>query len=75
MFVFAFVPAKRGDLEVFDVDADLHAHGAAYVRKCLHEASFEVCDVSRPARAYQNGEQGWIKHRIVIARRAEFGLA
>ncbi len=68
-FVFTFSPAEDADVEAFDAESDLHAHDPAHVRSCLQEAGFGDVTMSRAFRAYCNGEQGWVRHRIVAARR------
>ena len=66
--VFTFSPANGADIEVFDDEADLHAHDPEHVRRCLAEAGFTDVRIGAPFRAYRNGEH-WVRHRIGVARR------
>jgi predicted TPR repeat methyltransferase len=66
--VFTFSPTRVAEVRAFDPDSDLHAHDPDHVRRCLREGGFVDISMSRPFRAYQNGES-WVWHRIATAHR------
>ncbi len=67
-FVFTFCPSTTNEVEAFDPEIDLHAHDVGLVERCAREAGFEP-EVGPAFEAYVNGEQGWVRHRVVVARR------
>jgi len=67
-FVFTFCPNNSGCVEPFDEETDLHCHDGELVERCLEDAGFRI-DGREEFPAYVNGDQGWIDHRMLIARR------
>lgn len=71
-FVFTFCPNSRPGVEAFDEETDLHCHDARLVKRCLVSSGFAVRNQA-DFRAYVNGEQGWIRHRMLVAQRVTIG--
>src|SRR5690606_15100515 len=67
-FVFTFCPNPRKGVKAFDAETDLHCHDARLVERCLLSAGFAI-EGHDEFPAYVNGEQGWIRHRMLVARR------
>jgi predicted TPR repeat methyltransferase len=67
-FAFTFCPNDLGRVQLFDEETDLHCHDGAMVEASLGEAGFEIRR-RKEFPAYVNGEQGWIRHRMLTARR------
>lgn len=71
-FIFTFCPNPRAGVEAFDEETDLHCHDARLVKRCLGASGFVVRSQD-DFPAYMNGEQGWIRHRMLVAQRAALG--
>lgn len=69
-FVFTFCPNPETGVKAFDAETDLHCHDARLVEQCLVAAGLQIVATDE-FPAYVNGEQGWIRHRMVTARRDE----
>lgn len=67
LFALTFCPNRAGEVQMFDDEADLHSHDAALIERELLDVGFELIHRSS-FRAYINGEQGWVRHRLVIGR-------
>jgi len=66
-FVFTFCPSEHDGVRAFDAETDLHCHDVRLVERCLADAGFRVHGAEE-FPAYVNGEQGWIRHRMVRAQ-------
>lgn len=66
-FVFTFCPNTEGTVAAFDEEADLHSHDGDLVERMLELAGF-VIRKRKEFRAYVNGDQGWIRHRLLLTQ-------
>lgn len=69
-FLFTFCPNDLGRVQAFDEETDLHGHDARMVEDCLESAGFRL-HARAEFPAYVNGEQGWIRHRLLTAQRMD----